>query len=222
VLPENANPHKVCLLKKLGAEVVCYGKTSDVLEQTADQLSHENGYSYVHSFADPVVIAGQGTVGLEILGDLPQVDEVYVPIGGGGLISGIAVAIKEQRPNARILGVQPEYANSMWQALRDGRVVALAEVRTIADGLAARITDALNLAIVQQCVEEVILVSDQAVLESMLFLLEHAKVLVEPSGAASFAGLLANSKRRGQGVAVMSGGNVSLRQIEELRQVQGI
>ena len=161
-------------------------------------------------------------MGLEILGDLPQVDEVYVPIGGGGLISGIAVAIKEQRPNARILGVQPEYANSMWQALRDGRVVALAEVRTIADGLAARITDALNLAIVQQCVEEVILVSDQAVLESMLFLLEHAKVLVEPSGAASFAGLLANSKRRGQGVAVMSGGNVSLRQIEELRQVQGI
>jgi len=222
VLPENANPHKVYLLKKLGAEIVCYGKTSDVLEQTADQLSHENGYSYVHSFADPVLIAGQGTVGLEILEDLPQVDEVYVPIGGGGLISGIAVAIKEQRPKARILGVQPEYANSMWQALRYGRVVALAEVRTIADGLAARITDALNLAIVQQYVEEVILVSDQAVLESMLFLLEHAKVLVEPSGAAGFAGLLANSKRRGQAVAVMSGGNVSLRQIEELRQVQGM
>jgi threonine dehydratase len=222
VLPEDANPHKVSLLQKLGAEIVCYGKTSDVLEQRADQISHENGCSYVHSFADPVVIAGQGTVGLEILGDLPQLDEVYVPIGGGGLISGIAVAIKEQRPQTRILGVQPEFANSMWQALRDGRVAALLEVRTVADGLAASVTDALNLAIVQHYVEEVILVSDQAILESMLFLLEHAKVWVEPSGAASFAGLLANPKRRGQGVAVISGGNVSLRQVEELRQAHGI
>ena len=137
------------------------------------------------------------------------------------MISGIAVAIREQRPSTRIWGVQPQYANSMWAALREGRIVGLKEVRTVADGLAARITTELNFALVQRYVEDVIVVSDQAILDSMWFLLEHAKVLVEPSGAASFAGLLANAQRGGRAVAVMSGGNVSLRQIEEFRQIQG-
>lgn len=133
---------------------------------------------------------------------------------------GIAVAIREQRPKTRIWGVQPQHANSMWAALRQGKVVALEEVRTIADGLAARITNGLNFALVRRYVEDVILVSDQAILDSMWFLLEHAKVLVEPSGAASFAGLIANAKGAGAAVAVMSGGNVSLRQIEEFRRIQ--
>ena len=221
VLPENANPHKMALLKELGAEVVCYGETSDVRQQKADEISHEKGYSLVHSFADAALIAGQGTLGLEVLEDLPEVEDVYVPVGGGGLISGIAVAIREQRPSTRIWGVQPQYANSMWAALREGRIVGLKEVRTVADGLAARITTEINFALVQHYVEDVILVSDQAILDSMWFLLEHAKVLVEPSGAASFAGLLANAQRGGRAVAVMSGGNVSLRQIEEFRQIQG-
>ncbi len=221
VLPENANPHKMALLKELGAEVVCYGETSDVCQRKADEISREKGYSLVHSFADATLIAGQGTLGLEVLEDLPEVEDVYVPVGGGGLISGIAVAIREQRPKTRIWGVQPQHSNSMWAALRQGRVVALEEVRTVADGLAARVTRELNFALVRRYVEDVILVSDQAILDSMWFLLEHAKVLVEPSGAASFAGLLANAKGSGPAVAVMSGGNVSLRQIEELRQIQG-
>ena len=109
----------------------------------------------------------------------------------------------------------------MWAAIRQGRVVSLDEVRTVADGLTASVTWEMNFAHVQCYVEDVILVSDQAILDSMLFLLEHAKVLVEPSGAASFAGLLANSQRRGQAIAVMSGGNVSLQQIDGLRQIQG-
>jgi len=221
VLPQNANPHKMSLLKELGAEVICYGETSDVCQRKADEISQEKGYTLLHPFADPALIAGQGTVGLEVLDDLPEVEEVYVPIGGGGLISGIAVAIKEQRPKTRIWGVQPQHANSMWAALRQGRVVSLDEVRTVADGLAASVTWEINFAHVQRYVEDVILVSDQAILDSMLFLLEHAKVLVEPSGAASFAGLLANSQRRGLAVAVMSGGNVNLRQIDGLRQIQG-
>jgi threonine dehydratase len=221
VLPQNANPHKMSLVKELGAEVVCYGETSDVCQQKADEISQEKGHSLLHPFADPALIAGQGTVGLEVLEDLPEVEEVYVPVGGGGLISGIAVAIREQRPKTRIWGVQPQHANSMWAALRQGKVVALEEVRTIADGLAARITNGLNFALVRRYVEDVILVSDQAILDSMWFLLEHAKVLVEPSGAASFAGLIANAKGAGAAVAVMSGGNVSLRQIEEFRRIQG-
>jgi len=222
VLPENANPYKVSLLKKMGAQIVSHGTTSDARQQRADQLAREHGYVQVHPFADPVLIAGQGTIGLEILEDLPDADEIYVPIGGGGLISGIAVAIKEQHPKARIYGVEPEHSNAMWEALRHQGPFALSSVQTVADGLAARITEARNYAIVSRYAEEVILVSDQRIVEAALFLLEQAKVLVEPSGATSFAGLLANPKRRGKAVAVMSGGNVTLGQIEGLRKTWGI
>jgi len=217
VLPENANPHKVALLRKLGANIVSYGATSDVRQQKADELSREHGYVQVHPFADPVLIAGQGTIGLEILTDLPDADEIYVPIGGGGLISGIAVAVKEQRPAARLYGVEPKNSNAMWEALQHKGPFALARVETLADGLAARITEQLNYALVAHYVDDILLVNDDDIASATLFLLEHAKVLVEPSAAASFAGLLANPRRQGKAVAVMSGGNVTLRQIEELR-----
>ena len=128
VLPENANPHKVSLLKKLGAEIVVHGVTSDARQEKADQLTKEHGYLQVHPFSDPVLIAGQGTVGLEILKDLPEVDEVYVPIGGGGLISGIAVALKEQKPRIRVYGVEPKLANTLSEALHHKGPFPLARV----------------------------------------------------------------------------------------------
>jgi threonine dehydratase len=218
VLPENANPHKVSLLKSLGAEIVAHGITSDVRQLKVDELSALQGYVQVHPFSDPALIAGQGTVGLEILEALPDVDEVYVPIGGGGLISGISLAIKEQRPEARVYGVEPEHSNAMSEALRCGGPTALDRVETIADGLAAKITGELNVSLVRRYVDDIILVSDRDLLDAVLFLLEHAKVLVEPSAAASFAGLLANPRKSGKAVAVMSGGNVTLQQIETLRQ----
>jgi threonine dehydratase len=217
VLPEKANPHKTALLKKLGAEIVNHGTTSDSRQQKVDQLSAEHGYNQVHPFADPVLVAGQGTVGLEILEDLPDVDEVYVPIGGGGLISGIAVAIKEQRPQTRVYGVEPEHSDAMTEALKHDGPFPLPRVETIADGLAARVTEALNYSIVRRYVEDVILVRDYEILQSMLFLLEEAKVLAEPSGAASFAGLLANPKKKGRAVVVISGGNITVDQIADLR-----
>jgi len=222
VLPEKANPYKVTLLKNLGAQIISHGTTSDERQMKVDELSRHYGYAQVHPFSDPVLIAGQGTAGLEILEDLPDVEEVYVPIGGGGLISGIAVAIKEQRPAARIYGVEPEHSNAMFEALRHEGPVPLERVETIADGLAARITEQVNYSLVRRYVEDVVLVSDRDIVEAMLSLLEHAKVLVEPAGAASLAGLLANSKKRGKAVAVMSGGNITLRQMEELRQARGI
>jgi threonine dehydratase len=218
VLPENANPHKVALLKKLGAEIISHGTTSDVRQMKVDELTERHGYAQVHPFSDPALIAGQGTVGLEILEDLPDVEEVYVPVGGGGLISGISVAIKEQRPTARVYGVEPEQSNAMSEALRHGGPVALERVATIADGLAAKITEKINFSIVRSFVDEIILVSEREIVDATLFLLEHAKVLVEPSAAASFAGVLANPKKNGKAVAVVSGGNVSLQQIERLRQ----
>jgi len=220
VLPENANPFKTSLLQKLGAEIVCHGITSDVRQEKVDELSRKHGYTQVHPFADPVLIAGQGTIGLEIVEDLPDAAEVYVPIGGGGLISGIALAIKEQRPATRVYGVEPEHSNALSEALRHGGPVPLERVETIADGLAAKITEAVNFALVQRYVDDIILVSDREILEATWFLLEQAKILAEPSGAAGLAGLLANGRRKGPMVAVVSGGNVTLNQLQKLRNTQ--
>ena len=198
VLPENANPHKVSLLKKLGAEIVAHGTTSDARQEKVDELVREHGYKPVHPFADPVLVAGQGTIGLEILEDLPDVDEVYVPIGGGGLISGIAVAIKEMRPSARVYGVEPEtLQRHVGGAAPPGAFCPVAPRNHRRWARRANYRG-LELSIVRQYVEEVILVSDREILQATLFLLEHAKVLAEPSGAASFAGLLANPKKKRQ------------------------
>ena len=217
VLPENPNPLKRSLLKKLGADIVEFGINSDMQWEKVQQLSQENGYTQVHPFSDPKTIAGQGTVGLEILEDLPEVDEVYVAIGGGGLISGIALAIKELHPQAKIYGVEPENSNVLSESVRHQKLVVLPKVETIADGLAAKATGRLNLSIVRRCVDQIILVSDQDILTSTLFLLEQGKILVEPSGATSFAGILANPKREGRAVAVLSGGNVTLEQLSQLQ-----
>lgn len=215
VLPENPNPHKSSMLRSLGAEVIVHGIGSDVRQAKVNQLSSANGYYQIPPFSDPAVIAGQGTAGLEILEDLPEVDEVYVPIGGGGLVAGIAVAIKEKRPETRIFGVEPENSGAMREAIRQNGPVPLPNVDTVADGLAATITEELNYSIVKRYVDDVILVSDQAIIEFTFFLIENAKVLVEPSGAASFAGLMANPRRIGRAVCLVSGGNVTLQQLYE-------
>ena len=217
VLPENPNPLKRSFLQKLGAHIVEFGTNSDMQWEKVQQLSHEYGYTQVHPFSDPEIIAGQGTIGLEILEDLAEVDEIYVPIGGGGLISGIALAIKELNPQVRVYGVEPERSNAIAESVREGKPVVLPRVETIADGLAAKTTGSLNLSIIRRCLDEIILVSDWDILRATLFLLEQGKVLVEPSAAASFAGLLANSKREGRVVAVLSGGNVTLDQLSQLQ-----
>lgn len=218
VLPENASEYKVSQLEKYGAEILRHGITSDARQLKESQLSRENGFTPVPSFADPVLIAGQGTIGLEILEDLCEIDEVYVPVGGGGLISGIAVAIKEQRPAIRIYGVEPERADTMREAVRHQQPVLLPDLDTMADGLAAAITADINLAIVNRYVDDIILVSEQDILAATIFLLERAKVLAEPSSATSVAGLLGNPKRAGKAVAVISGGNISIKQIAEYNE----
>ncbi len=218
VLPENANPLKVSLIEKLGAQTVMFGTVSDARQEKVRELTEQYGYAQVHPFSDPVLISGQGTIGLEIVEDLPEVDEVYVPIGGGGLISGIATAVKELRPQTRVYGVEPEYSNAMKEAVKHGRPFPLSRVQTIADGLAARITEELNLAIVRRYVDDIIEVSDRMILEATEYLLEQCKVFVEPSGATSLAGLFLNPKKRGKAVAVLSGGNATLQQLEQHRR----
>jgi threonine dehydratase len=217
VLPERPNPLKRSLLEKLGADIVEFGINSDIQWEKVQQLSHEKGYTQVHPFSAPKTIAGQGTVGLEILEDLPDVDEIYVAIGGGGLISGIALAIREMHPQAKVYGVEPENSNVLSESVRHQKLVVLPKVETIADGLAAKATGHLNLSIIRRCVDRIILVSDLDILRSTLFLLEEGKILVEPSGATSFAGMLANPKREGRAVVVLSGGNVTLEQLSQLQ-----
>lgn len=222
VLPDPPNDCKTRLLENLGARVVTYGTTSDQRQQKVEELVRENGYCEVHPFADPLLIAGQGTVGLEILEDLPDVAEVYVPIGGGGLISGVALAIKEQRPSVRVYGVQPEKANAMAESLRRRQIVTLESVDTIADGLSARTTEELNFSLVRRYVDDVILVSDRAIMEATLLVIERSKLWVEPSGASSVAGLLANRKGKGSAVAILSGGNVTLQQVQQYKTRLGM
>jgi threonine dehydratase len=218
VVPENASTYKMSLLRRYGAHVVKHGITSDVRQEKVTELSADRHYTQIHSFADPVLIAGQGTIGLEIQEDLSQLEEVYVPIGGGGLISGVAVALKEQRPKTRIYGVEPERSATLHEALRNRGPILLPVVETVADGLAAAITTDLNFSLIKKYVDEIIIVSDRQILEATILLLERAKILVEPSGAASVAGLLANPRKRGTAVAVLSGSNITLQQIDEYRR----
>ena len=184
-----------------------------------DRLLQTRGLVAVHPFDDPLVLAGQGTVGLEILEDVPDVDAVVVPVGGGGLISGIATALKEQQPRVRVVGVEPEGAPSLTRALEAGRVVPLPTVQTMADGLAAPFAGPLTLDIALRYVDDVVLVSEDEIAEALRLTLERTKLQVEPAGAAGVAALL--TRRCGvrpgaRVVAVLSGGNVDRALLKEL------
>jgi threonine dehydratase len=217
VMAEAASPVKVAATRGYGAEVVLHGANNTEAFAEMERLSRERGLTLIHPFDAPAIIAGHGTVGLEILDDLPEFgqgagrDTVVVGIGGGGLISGIAIAINSQRPGVRIIGVEPRAAAAMTESLRAGKVMPLARANTIADGLAAPFVGQRNLAIVQRLVDDVILLDDDAILDGLRFLLERAKLVAEPAGAAATAALLTGAVPVEPGatvVAIVSGGNV--------------
>jgi threonine dehydratase len=212
VMPATAQATKVANTRGYGAEVILHPDHITLLDRMrAEQEAH--GYVYVPPFDDPYVIAGQGTVGLEIIEDLPEVAAVVVPVGGGGLISGIAVAVKGMNPATQLSGVEPEGAPGMFNSLAAGHAVHLAHVNTIADGLAAPFAGELNYAIVRDLVHEVVLVSDAEIAAAVPVLVESAKVVPEPAGAAALAALLVGRVTlppEGAVVAVVSGGNLDL------------
>ncbi len=192
--------------------MVLHGTVFDAF-QKADELKRERGLVYVHPFDDPYIIAGQGSVGLEILEDLPDLDAVVVCVGGGGLIAGVATAIKCSRPEVRVIGVEPTGAPCVTVGLERGRAVMLERVDTIADGLATPTTGDLVLEHVRAYVDDIVLVDDDEIVAGMGFLLERAKLLAEPAGAAATAALLAGkvSLPKGSRVAVtVSGGNIDI------------
>ena len=206
VVREDAPITKLEAIRGYGAEIVL-----TPLAQWQDRLEAERrarDLHLVHPFDDPAVAAGQGIVGLEILAAVPDIRTVVVPVGGGGLISGIAVAVKQQRPEVRIIGVEPEQAPGVSESLAAGHPVAPSRLDTIADGLAAPYTRPFTLALIQRYVDEMRTVSDAAIIEALRATAVRAKLVVEPAGAAAVAALLADPAIERPVVAILSGGNL--------------
>lgn len=207
VMPSKAVRSKVEATKGYDAEVIL---TDGNLLETVRSIQAERGLTLVHPFDHPDVIAGQGTLGSELLEDVPEVETVVVGIGGGGLISGVAAAIKQARPRTRIIGVEPQGAPTMTESLRIGAPAYLERVDTVADGLSAPFAGAHNLAHVQAFVDDVVLVSDAEIIDAMWLVLERCKVLAEPAAASTVAALVAGKTgaSTGKTICVLSGGNV--------------
>lgn len=218
VMPAAASRAKVAASEGYGANVVLHGDVHAAFERM-EELRRQHGHALVHPFDDDAVIAGQGTVGLEIVADLPEVDVVVVPVGGGGLISGIATAVRKLLPHARVYGVEPEGAPAVRRALDEGRVVRLERVATIADGLAAPHASERTLEHVRAHVEDIVIVRDDEIAAALQLALERCKLLLEPAGAAGIAALLGGHipDVTNRTVAVVaSGGNMDLNRLKEI------
>lgn len=209
VMPEAAVQSKVEATRGYGAEVILHGTGKDLLPKM-QEIQQKTGQTFVHPFDDLHMIAGHGTLGLEVLEDVPEPDFVVMGVGGGGLVSGVSAAIKQKLPSATVIGVEPEGAPGMTLSLRDGTPAHLDKTNTIADGLAAPFVGDHNLAHVQHFVDEVVLVTDDEIAAAMLLIMERSKLMTEPSGAAAFAALLHGKFTVPAGsrvVCVVSGGN---------------
>lgn len=215
VMLDQSVPVKVEGTKSWGAEVILGGKTSTAIKERAEAIAAERGWAIVPPFDDDDIIAGQGTLGLEIVEDLPDVAAVFVPVGGGGLISGVAAAVKGLRPGAKVYGVEPAGAPKMSESLRRGELVTLPSVDTVADGLKPLRASERTLEHVRRLVDAVVAVTDEAILEAARHLILKEKLVVEPSGAATLAALRSGAVKVSDGplVCVISGGNADLKAV---------
>jgi threonine dehydratase len=207
VMPEPTPLVKVMATRDYGAEVILHGTNYDEAHAEAMRLRDEHGYTFVHPFDDPAVIAGQGTIGLELLEQIPALEAVVVPIGGGGLIGGVACAIKETKPQVRVIGVQTARLPSMQAALAGHKPVTIEPATTVADGIAVRRAGDLTLPLVEHYVDEIVTVEEEDIASAILVLLEREKTLAEGAGAAALAALLQHKTRPdGRHTAVLVGG----------------
>ncbi len=216
VMPSHTPVIKVEATKSHGASVVLHGEVYDDAAKRAFELQKENGYTFVHPFNDEDVIEGQGTIALEILEDLESVDVILVPIGGGGLIAGIACAAKSIKPSIKIIGVEPEGASSAIEALKKGESFPLDEVNTIADGTAVRQIGDITYKYIEKYVDDIVTVTDYELMESFLLLVEKHKLVAEPSGILALAGLNKLSVKDKNVVSVVSGGNIDVMTISSM------
>jgi threonine dehydratase len=224
VMPNNAPAIKREATAGMGAEIVFVGPGSDERMAKAQELAVQHGFIVVPPYNDEKIIAGQGTMGLEILEDLANVETVLVPVGGGGMISGIAAAIKLSKPGVKVIGVEPELAADAQASLRSGHIVrfpAEQVTRTIADGLRTQSVGEINFAHIQKFVDDIVLVSESDIREAMRILAPNPRTLAEPSGAVAVAAFLFHRDQLPSSqlnAAVISGGNVEPERLQELRQ----
>ena len=216
VMPKSTPLIKVESTKQYGAEVILHGDVYDDAYKKAKELEEKEGYVFVHPFNDEDVLDGQGTIALEILEELPKTDIILVPIGGGGLISGIACAAKILKPEIKIIGVEPEGAASAYEAIKENKIVELKEANTIADGTAVKKIGDLNFEYIKKYVDEIITVSDYELMEAFLLLVEKHKLVAENSGILPLAGLKKLECRGKKVVAIVSGGNIDVLTISSM------
>ena len=211
VMPETAPLSKVSATRGYGAEVVLAGSSYDEAFARAKELETEEGLTFVHAFNDPAVMAGQGTLGLEILKALPGVEAVIVPVGGGGLIAGVATAIKELAPQVKVYGVQAEGADAMALSQKAGTLLQTAAATTIADGIAVKVPGDATFEVVRKYVDDIVTIDDEAIASAILMLLERAKLLAEGAGAIGLAALMHGKiAARGPVACLISGGNIDV------------
>ena len=223
VMPEGAVRSKVDACLGYGARVVLHGTHVGETFAEMERIRDAEGLTFVHPFDDPAVIAGNGTVGLEIVEDVPDVDVVVVGVGGGGLISGIASAVKARRPSARVIGVEPERSNAVSLAIERGEIVTI-QPESVADGLGAPFAGRWTMAITRRLLDEIVLLDDATILAGLRFALERLKQVLEPAGAAALAAVLAGRIPIADGervVVVLSGGNVEVSRLGELIAAAG-
>ena len=217
-MPEHAVPAKVAAVRGYGAEAR-FAASMETVFAAMDEYRAAHGLHYVHPFGDPDIIAGQGTVGLEILEDSPDVETIAVCVGGGGLLAGIAVAAKAIKPSVRVVGVEPEGAPVVTRSLVAGYPVTIEKITTVADGLAAPFAAATSQRLIERHVDDVVIVNDDEILAALRLILERTKMLVEPAGAAATAAFLtakAGAADGSRAIATLSGGNVDFDKLKRL------
>ena len=212
VMPKNASPAKVAATRGYGANVILEGINYDESYCKAKEIAKQTGATIVQAFDDPQIIAAQGVIGLEILEDLPDVEEIYLPIGGGGLAAGTVIAIKEKNPNIKVIGVQSKSFPSMYESIKQNtRTLTGGGDRTIADGISVKMPGEITFDIIKNLIDEIVLVDDDEITKAMFLLMERMKFVVEPAGAVGLAYLISKKPSPGKKVvAVLAGGNVDM------------
>ena len=211
VMPRNASPAKVAATKEYGAEVVLEGKNYDESWIKAQEIAKTSGAQIIHAFDDPQIIAAQGVIGLEIMEQLPNVDEIYVPIGGGGLAAGILIAVKTKNPNVKIIGVESKSFPSMKNSLDSGKLETVDGGFTVADGISVRTPGKQTFEIIRDMIDKIVLVDDEEIIKTIFLLMERSKIVVEPAGAVGLAYLVSKKPSPGKNVVpILCGGNVDM------------
>lgn len=211
VMPKTASPAKIAATKGYGASVVLAGANYEESSRRAEEIASETGATMIHAFDDPDIIAGQGVIGLEVIEEMPDVDEIYVPIGGGGLAAGVLLAVKRKSPRTRVVGVQSASFPAMRESWKSGAVKISEGSSTIADGISVKVPGETTFSVIREMIDDIVLVDDSEIIKTMFLLMERTKFVVEPAGAAALAYVISRRPAPGKKVAcIMGGGNIDM------------